>query len=56
MPQKDSGKALLIVEKMLLNQIQFKTTIIRFSGLIGYDRMPWRFLAGKKEWKMERRL
>lgn len=48
-PEKESGKALLIVEKMLLEQNQFNTTIIRFSGLIGYDRMPGRFLAGKKE-------
>ncbi|WP_421497790.1 SDR family oxidoreductase [Flavobacterium columnare] len=48
-PEKESGKALLAVEKMLLDQIKFKTTIIRFSGLIGYDRMPGRFLAGKKE-------
>jgi nucleoside-diphosphate-sugar epimerase len=48
-PEKESGKALLIVEKMLLEQKQFNTTIVRFSGLIGYDRMPGRFLAGKKE-------
>lgn len=48
-PEKESGKALLIVEKMLLNQKQFNTTIVRFSGLIGYNRMPGRFLAGKKE-------
>lgn len=48
-PEKESGKALLIIEKMLLEQKQFNTTIVRFSGLIGYDRMPGRFLAGKKE-------
>jgi nucleoside-diphosphate-sugar epimerase len=48
-PEKESGKALLIVEKMLLEQKRFNTTIVRFSGLIGYDRMPGRFLAGKKE-------
>jgi nucleoside-diphosphate-sugar epimerase len=48
-PEKESGKALLIVEKMLLDQ--FHTTIVRFSGLIGYDRMPGRFLAGKKDVK-----
>ncbi|MFK7031209.1 Rossmann-fold NAD(P)-binding domain-containing protein [Flavobacterium oreochromis] len=49
LPEKESGKALLLVEKMLLEQTQFETTIVRFSGLIGYDRMPGRFLAGKKE-------
>jgi nucleoside-diphosphate-sugar epimerase len=48
-PEKESGKALLIVEKMLLEQKHFSTTILRFSGLIGYDRMPGRFLAGKKD-------
>lgn len=47
-PSKDSGKALLGVEQMFLDQTAFQTTIIRFSGLIGYDRMPGRFLAGKK--------
>ena len=47
-PNKDSGKALLTVEQMFLDQTAFQTTVIRFSGLIGYDRMPGRFLAGKK--------
>jgi nucleoside-diphosphate-sugar epimerase len=48
-PEKASGRALLLVEKMLLEQKQWCTTIVRFSGLIGYDRMPGRFLAGKTE-------
>lgn len=47
-PSKPSGKALVRVEKMLNEQSNFETTIIRFSGLIGYDRMPGRFLANKK--------
>lgn len=47
-PSKESGKALLAVEKMLRSTIQFMTTIVRFAGLVGYDRMPGRFLAGKK--------
>jgi nucleoside-diphosphate-sugar epimerase len=47
-PSKESGKALLAVEKMLRSSVGFMTTIVRFSGLIGYDRMPGRFLAGKK--------
>ncbi|MBW8687079.1 SDR family oxidoreductase [Chitinophaga rhizophila] len=47
-PTKGSGKALLAVEKMLRTNVRFMTTVIRFAGLIGYDRMPGRFLAGKK--------
>ena len=47
MPAKPSGKALRRVEDILISQPNFTTTIIRFSGLIGYDRVPGRFLAGK---------
>lgn len=48
-PSKGSGKALKIVEEMLMNEKKFATTILRFAGLIGYDRLPGRFLAGKKD-------
>ena len=48
-PTKPSGKALLKFETLLNSSSQFRTTIFRFAGLIGYDRMPGRFLAGKKE-------
>ena len=47
-PSKGSGKALLVAEQLLQSQTHFTTTIIRFAGLIGYDRLPGRFLAGKK--------
>jgi nucleoside-diphosphate-sugar epimerase len=50
-PSKSSGKALLEVEKLLNNCDEFKTTVLRFAGLIGYDRKPGRFLAGKRELK-----
>ncbi|QZT36074.1 NAD(P)H-binding protein [Halosquirtibacter xylanolyticus] len=50
-PQKNSGIALRSVEDLLLSQSFFETTIIRFGGLIGYDRLPGRFLAGKKNLK-----
>ncbi|MGH7885396.1 MAG: NAD-dependent epimerase/dehydratase family protein [Thermodesulfobacteriota bacterium] len=39
-PEKKSGKALLKVEKMLMNEKKFETVIIRFAGLIGYERSP----------------
>jgi nucleoside-diphosphate-sugar epimerase len=49
MPEKKSGKALRKVEEMLLEEQSFQTTIIRFGGLIGYDRKPGRFLSRTKK-------
>ncbi|MGB3728278.1 MAG: SDR family oxidoreductase [Thermodesulfobacteriota bacterium] len=48
-PSKPSGKALLQFESLLSSRTEFKTTVLIFAGLIGYDRKPGRFLAGKKE-------
>ncbi|HSC36181.1 MAG TPA: SDR family oxidoreductase [Thermodesulfobacteriota bacterium] len=47
-PEKPSGIALLKAERLFRRSSRFETTIIRFGGLIGYDRMPGRFLAGRK--------
>lgn len=49
LPDKESGKALLQAEQLLQSQSKFKTSIIRFGGLIGPKRHPGKFLAGKKE-------
>ncbi|MDR6845119.1 NAD(P)H-binding protein [Flavobacterium granuli] len=46
-PDTESGKQLLEVESLLQNNPNFKTTILRFGGLIGKDRNPAKFLAGK---------
>ena len=43
-PEKASGRALLEAEYVLKEQTGFKTTIIRFGGLIGINRNPARFL------------
>lgn len=43
-PEKESGKGLVVAEELLLNRSEFKTTILRFGGLIGADRNPARFL------------
>ncbi|MBW8334772.1 MAG: SDR family oxidoreductase [Prolixibacteraceae bacterium] len=43
-PDKASGKALLEAENLLKEESGFKTTIVRFGGLIGADRNPARFL------------
>jgi nucleoside-diphosphate-sugar epimerase len=47
-PDSEGGKQLLHVETLLLQNIHFKTTVLRFGGLIGNERNPARFLAGKK--------
>ena len=47
MPESASGNLMRSAEELLLTSEEFKTTIIRFSGLIGPGRHPARFLAGK---------
>lgn len=46
-PSKANGKALLRAEKILQALPGTKTTVVRLGGLIGYDRNPARFVAGK---------
>jgi len=48
-PDTESGRVLLEAEKIFQSQIAFKTTILRFGGLIGPERHPGRFFAGKKD-------
>lgn len=50
-PSKDSGRALKVVETLFMDNDHFETSILRFGGLIGYDRLPGRFLSGKKNLK-----
>jgi nucleoside-diphosphate-sugar epimerase len=47
-PESESGRQLWETEKLLQKNILFKTTIVRFGGLIGNDRHPIYFLAGKQ--------
>jgi nucleoside-diphosphate-sugar epimerase len=47
-PETESGKQLLKAENLLLRSTNFKTTVIRFGGLIGENRHPIHFLAGRK--------
>lgn len=46
-PDSESGKQLLQTEELLLSNKGFQTTILRFGGLIGEDRHPIKYLAGK---------
>jgi nucleoside-diphosphate-sugar epimerase len=47
-PATESGKQLLESEFLLQSNPHFKTTVLRFGGLIGEDRHPIKFLAGKE--------
>ncbi|CAM3936980.1 Nucleoside-diphosphate-sugar epimerase [Pedobacter westerhofensis] len=48
-PDTDSGKAMLAAESLLKSYPDFTTTVIRFGGLIGPDKNPGRFFAGKSD-------
>jgi nucleoside-diphosphate-sugar epimerase len=47
-PETEGGKQLLDVEKLLQNNKNFKSTILRFGGLIGEDRHPIKMLSGRE--------
>ncbi|MBP6182020.1 SDR family NAD(P)-dependent oxidoreductase [Flavobacterium sp.] len=47
-PDTESGKQLLETEQLLQSNEHFKTTVLRFGGLIGEDRHPIKFLAGRE--------
>ncbi len=44
-PKNKNGRALLEAENALHNHPYFQTTVLRMGGLIGYDRLPHKFLA-----------
>ncbi|MBL4675992.1 MAG: SDR family oxidoreductase [Mucilaginibacter sp.] len=48
-PDTTPGKILLEAEKLFRQQSNFRTTIIRFAGLVGPNRHPGRFFAGKQD-------
>ena len=47
-PETESGKQLLESEQLLQSNSNFKTTTLRFGGLIGADRQPGKYLAGRE--------
>jgi len=48
-PDTESGRVVLAAEQLLKLQLSNDFTIIRFAGLIGPDRNPGRFFAGKTD-------
>ncbi len=50
-PDSEAGKQLLQVEHLFQSNDNFKTTILRFSGLFGMDRHPAKHLSGKTNLK-----
>ena len=48
-PDTESGRQLVLSEKLLQSNLHFKTTVIRFGGLLGEDRHPIKFLAGRTQ-------
>ena len=47
-PDTESGKQLWETEKLLQNNKNFQTTVLRFGGLIGNDRHPVKYMSGKE--------
>lgn len=47
-PDTKSGSQLVETERLLQEDLSFKTTILRFGGLIGEDRHPVYHLAGRQ--------
>jgi nucleoside-diphosphate-sugar epimerase len=45
--ETNTAKQLGTIESLLLNNTAFKATVIRFGGLIGNQRHPGKYLAGK---------
>ena len=48
-PDTESGRQLLETEQLLIKNTYFKTTILRFAGLIGGERHPVYHLAGREK-------
>ncbi|WP_076456829.1 SDR family oxidoreductase [Zobellia uliginosa] len=50
-PSTESGRQLLECERLFQNEEEFKTTVIRFGGLIGPNRHPVTMLSKRKNLK-----
>lgn len=48
-PESLAGQALLHAEEMLMQETGFQTTVLRFGGLVGYERGPESYLSRMTE-------
>ncbi|GEQ84745.1 epimerase [Patiriisocius marinistellae] len=48
-PNTEAGRQLFKVEQLFFNTPDFKTSILRFGGLMGGTRQPVKYLAGRKD-------
>jgi nucleoside-diphosphate-sugar epimerase len=48
-PTTEAGRQLFQVEQLFFNTPDFKTTVVRFGGLVGGSRQPVKYLAGRKD-------
>lgn len=48
-PATDSGKGIVAAEQVLRSFDEFKVTILRLAGLVGGDRHPGKWFAGKQK-------
>ena len=48
-PTTEAGRQLFQVEQLFFNSPEFKTTIVRFGGLVGGSRQPVKYLSGRKD-------
>ena len=47
-PDSANGRELCTAEELLLENLSFETTVVRFGGLIGPDRHPVKYLSGRQ--------
>lgn len=50
-PMDATNKAILMAERVLIDNDVFQCTILRCGGLMGYDRIPGKYFAGEKNLK-----
>lgn len=43
------SRAIALAEELLMENNSYETTILRCGGLMGYDRIPGRYFAGRKD-------
>ena len=50
-PMDAMNRSIVLAEEVVMNNKVFQSTILRCGGLMGYDRIPGKYFAGKKDLK-----